>query len=232
MDIVVQAIEESSAQRNAPARVSIEETLRRLNERSRANPGQGVVLPPRITRKVSVQSGAQTSVVMLVRVPPVEGRTEQQRVAEVVAAVRDALDDLATPGVLFGENPSNWTSVTGALHDPRRNGPVEFWTSGQAAVTRTRESASPLSLEYAENPIGPNDPALTDRTADGEIGRVLSGERRSFENARDLLLSLALVTVPLAVAWGASSVRDIYLARRASAPSPAPRANPHRARRR
>lgn len=205
MDVIVLAVEQSTSHRCAPHRENVTEALRRLNERSNATSGRGVILPPRITRLIS-GSGTTTSVAFLVRGPLPSGMTEQQRINEITTAVRSALNDIGDCTGLW-DTRVNWVSVTGSVHNPTINGPIEFWTSGDASFTQTRDNASVWSVEYAENPIGPNDARLRERTVPGEVGRGITVGK---QDITDVLYAAAFIAVPVAAAWGANSVYKIY----------------------
>lgn len=233
-DIIVRAVETSRQRANMPHRESIERTLQDLNARSLVQPGsdRGVILPPRIVRRVA-GAAFETSVTMLVRRPDMPGRDDNWLLTDTATQVRDALDDLVTPGAVVGENASNWGSVRASFHDPVVNGPLSFWLgpTATASVTRTRDAVALTSLEYPENPDGPDDPARQERTLIGEFGTHLKDA-----DPMPYLIIAAVVAVPVAVAWGLSSVRGILgdraLGARGLAVRGTPRANPHRARRR
>jgi hypothetical protein len=53
----------------------------------------------------------------------------------------------------------NWVDVQAIPYDPAVHGSLDWWRSGQAAATHTsRDFAELISLQYTENPIGPDDP--------------------------------------------------------------------------
>lgn len=235
-DIIVRAVETSTTRRDMPHRESIESALAGLNARSGAAPGgdQGVILPPRIVRYGGPPF--ETNVTVLVRRPDVPGHDDQWLLTDTENQIRDALDDLSTPGALFGDlwtTPTRWGSVRAAFHNPTVNGPLTFWMGpgATASVTRTRDAVAVTSLEYPENPDGPDDPARRERTLLGEAGAALA-EVRNADPMPYLLIGAAIV-VPVAIAWGLSSVRGMQARRAAREPLfELPRENPRRARRR
>lgn len=232
-DIIVRAVETSSTRRDMPHRESIESALAGLNARSGAAPGgdQGVILPPRIVRRGGPPF--ETNVTVLVRRPDAPGRDDQWLLTDTENQIRDALDDISTPGVLFGAAPTQWGSVRAAFHSSTVNGPLSFWMgpTATASVTQTRDAVEITSIDYPENPDGPNDPARRERTLTGEAADAL----RQIRNADPMpyLLIGAVIVVPVAIAWGMSSARSMQ-ARRAGwvRGLAAPRENPRRSRRR
>lgn len=230
-DIIVRAVETSTVPRHMPHRESIERALAGLNSRSGVVPGsdRGVILPPRIVR-----SGGETNVTVLVRRPDMPGHDDRWLLTDTEAQVLDALDDLSTPGAVFGDlwtTPTNWGSVRAAFHDPSVNGPLSFWMgpTATASVTRTRDAVALTSIESPENPDGPNDPARQERTLLGEAGEALAQIRNA--DPMPYLLIGAAIVVPVAIAWGLSSARGIQ-ARRAGRVRElaSPRENPRRLR--
>lgn len=235
-DIIVRAVETSTTRRDMPHRESIETTLGRLNARSGVAPGgdSGLILPPRIVRRGGPPF--ETSVTVLVRRPDMPGHDDRWLLADTEAQVLDALDDLSTPGALFGDlwtTPTRWGSVRAAFHDPAVNGPLSFWMgpTATASVTRTRDAVAVTSLDYPENPDGPDDPARQERTLLGEAGEALVQIRNA--DPMPYLVVGAAIIVPVAIAWGLSSARGILGRRpereRARAIA-APRENPRRLR--
>jgi hypothetical protein len=231
-DIIVRAVENSTVPRHMPHRESIERALAGLNTRSGVAPGsdRGVILPPRIVR-----SGGETNVTVLVRRPDMPDRDDRWLLADTEAQVLDALDDISTPGAVFGDlwtTPTRWGSVRAAFHDPNVNGPLSFWMgpTATASVTRTRDAVALTSLESPENPDGPDDPARRERTLLGEAGEALTQIRNA--DPMPYLLIGAAIVVPVAIAWGMSSARGMQARRAGVRELAAPRENPRRSRRR
>lgn len=202
MDIIVDATTSVASINTVPSGVILE-AIRRLNAAidARGWADRRFVMPPRITRVA--QLGRQIiRVVTLYRGPVPQGRTEQQLLQSVIESYKEALNNI---------EGLEW-SATAAPHNPARNGSIEFWTSGRAGQTRTREESSSLSVDYEDNPVGPDDAAIQQRTVGtsaGEAARALNPEV-----FQDILYALAVVAVPVSLAWAASSATSIYRASR------------------
>lgn len=71
---------------------------------------------------------------------------------------------------------SDWSPVIEAPYEPAVNGPVDFWKSGQATATRTRDVSGGTLTGAHENPLGPDHLVPSTGLNLGNVGRwVLVG---------------------------------------------------------
>ena len=182
--------------------------LRQAFEHART-PSFGWVGPsPRVTRALS--SAAHTRAAWVGawppdttnRAPPL--RAVGDAVAEVIA------NELNARGYFGGP----WR-VTWVPYVPAQHGSLAWWRDGSAAVTRTRDAFPEFAarLSAAENPTGPTTPENRPATAGEVAGELLGGAgggaAAGLSKAKDVLTLVAVIAVPLAIAWAISSVRGI-----------------------
>lgn len=193
--------------------------LRQAFERA-VTPSFGWIGPsPRVTRSLS--SAAYTRAAWVGAWPPdTTNQAPPQRavgnaVAEVIA------NELNGRGYFGGP----WR-VTWVPYAPAQHGSLAWWREGTASVTRTRDAFPEFAarLSAAENPTGPTTPENRPATAGEVAGEAFGGGASAgLSKAKDVLTLVAVIAVPLAVAWGISSVRGIQQDMR-------PRRNPQRRR--
>lgn len=123
---------------------------------------------PRITRTAPIGGRFTTKVAWLFALP--EGLSDaqfQQRRAALTREATDALESITA---------SNWVQVGTSVYEPTVNGPVSWWTSGQATITRTRESFPETAERFTspENPIGPTTPLTTTMSIGGAVEQATS----------------------------------------------------------
>lgn len=190
--VVVNTVEESYSASNAPAALSIEAALRAATAGTAA---QWIGPRARITRRGGVTdnflhpftSQNVTSVAWLLQIP--DGATA----AALVTTLRQRLD------ARLQELSTDFAPVRMTAYATAINGPVAWWQSGEASITRTRDEFPALTTDANENPVGPD--AGTHPTTPGE---VLGG---AIQPATDLLKPLAwLLGIGTALYLGAPLV--------------------------
>ena len=177
--VLITATERSLTAANAPTADAIQRAFSAA--RIGVDGSHWVGVGPRVTRQAGVPHLTTTAAGLYVwpstvLVPPVQ--------ALVDAVTRQ----LATVS-------STWSPVTPYPYREAVNGPLTWWESGEASVTRTRDNF-PFNaghLDAAENPVGPTSTA-THPTTTSDAGGALLRE------GNDLLTTLAVLG---AVAGGA-----------------------------
>lgn len=93
---------------------------------------------------------------------------------------------------------SSWEAAALAPYTAAINGPLSFWTTGNAANTLTRDEIRFGTID--QNAYGPDTPATTPRSLLGAGGSGV------VEELSGVLTIAAFIAVPLAVAWSLSSL--------------------------
>ena len=163
--VLVVAEESSALIWNAPTYEAIRGALiaARLGDNTRSD-GAWVGPGPRVTRvaQVGALRGFVTRVAWLYGVG--DGVTiPRTRLRDRVAAELDRV--------------GSWSDVTVVDYAPAVNGSLEWWLTGAASQTQTRDEFPTGSgrVDATENPIGPTTPE-THPTSPAELGRAVSGE--------------------------------------------------------
>lgn len=193
---VLSATEESIFEAGAPSYEAIRNALTNVRVPSASWVGPG----PRVTRRTEIGSlwGHDTT---FAAVTGVEAPTPQQAQAVATQAARQA--DMALSQISNG-----WSPVVPQPFAETINGPLSWWQSGQATVSKTRDEFQTFfsRLETYDNPLGPDSRAIRPSTSGeivGDVGKSLGGV---FDKPAQSLqkTSNALLTVGLVVGAGAA----------------------------
>lgn len=157
--LVAYAEERSQLESSAPTAAAITEALRRVT----FSPGAWLGPAPRVTRVARIGVGFLTRAAWV----------WQWTTAHTDDAVANVLQDWcrqelgAMPGAAWTNSVYRFT--------PALNGTLEWWSSGQAAVTHTRDEFPVLAgrLDAEENPVGPTTNATHPTTA-GDAARAVA----------------------------------------------------------
>lgn len=191
--VVVLCEETSQLEANAPSSTAIGNALRGVT----MQPGHWVGSSPRITRVARVGVGFLTRVAWV----------WSWDSTHTAAAVRPVLEDWVR-AELNAVAPGAWTLTT--LHYAEAaNGPLAWWASGEAAVTRTRDQfpTGTGRLDPDENAAGPTTPATHPTTP----GDVVNTAGRA---AQDLSNALVAGSVAVGVVYALTQVIPVLQARR------------------
>lgn len=171
--VVITATERSTLSALAP---SYDAIVRALQAARIGLDGSNWIGLPRVTR-VAQPPAFRTTVAALYAWP-----------SSVVVAPKQALVDSVARQLRA--QSSDWGPVTWQDYAPGAHGDVEWWRSGQAAVTRTRDEFPTEAgrLDAAENPIGPT----TDATHPTTVATAASD---AFGAGGSLLTTLVWVAV-------------------------------------
>ncbi len=155
--VVIRATERSILALDAPTSADIDAAI------AAAAGDATLVGPPRITRVANVGERFQTCVVAVFSFssPPSDLQLSSLR-ARVGAHLRAS------------QLLASWSAPQSSPFLPARNGDLAWWSSGQAAETRTRDAFPELAgrLDVADNPIGPTSSA-THPTSAGEAAAAM-----------------------------------------------------------
>jgi len=156
--VVITATERSTLSASAP---SYDAITRALQAARIGLDGSNWIGPPRVTR-VAQPPAFRTTVAALYAWPS----------SVVVPPVQALVDSVARQ---LRAQSSDWGPVTAYTHAPGAHGEVEWWRSGQAAVTRTRDEFPTEAgrLDAQENPTGPTTNATHPTTVTGAVGDAL-----------------------------------------------------------
>lgn len=161
---VMTTTETSVLQGNAPTYNAIVNALQALQ----INGGEWLGPGPRVVRSFSVGlSGNITNVTWAFALDAPYDQAGADSAAQVVGAQAQ----IALLAV-----SSDFSTVAVTPLDPTLNGTADWWSSGQAAATQTRDNFPELGarLSAGENPVGPDTSATTLPTLGGGIGDLLN----------------------------------------------------------
>lgn len=160
--VIVAAVERSYFESSAPGSTAIRVAFTKYTPHTNRLLGAWVGPAPRITRR-AILGQFETTATWLYAWDDTPYTTQNWQALQerVRSAVQDGLAELS----------SDWGDVTVTPYDPRVNGSVQWWQSGSAAVTRTRDEfpTGAGRLDAPENPTGPT----TERTHPSTLGTVL-----------------------------------------------------------
>lgn len=117
------------------------------------------------------------------------------------AAIQVALQAASPSGI------AAWSQVSLTPYNEALNGPESFWTSGNAARTRTRDDWSTTTdrLLAPDNPIGPDDPSARNPTPGETLDR---GTQQIVSVATGLAVAIGLVGIVYVVTKSAVTRRN------------------------
>ena len=142
--------------------------------------GRWVGPAPRVTRtnQIGVSDPWRTTFAWPI---DLQGSSETE-VAYNRAAIQVALQATSPSGI------AAWSQVSLVPYSEALNGPESFWTSGNAARTRTRDDWSTTTdrLLAPDNPIGPDDPSSRNPTPGETLDQ---GTRQIVSTATGLLIA-------------------------------------------
>lgn len=163
---------------------------------------------PRVTRR-SDGGAFVTRAAWLGAWPPDTANLAPPMRATAAAVAESLRRELDARGYFGGPWSVTWYPYNAAQH-----GTLAWWRDGRATQTRTRDQFPEFAgrLGEQDNPVGPTTPETRPQTAGEVAGEALggaSGAAKGLGAAKDVLIIAAVIAVPLAVAWGLSSVRGI-----------------------
>lgn len=177
---MVTATEKSATLAGAPSSAAI---LTVLNDAARAG-GDWVGPAPRVTKTLHTPSPTQGYWTTFAWPIDVHEGLLEDRLRAVREGVAYALSRIGT-----------WYNLSITPYSESLNGPTDFWTSGNAARTRTRDDfpSGTARLDPDENPIGPNDPETRLPTALDRLGGAADKAVDTIQAVTTLLVVGAVV---------------------------------------
>ena len=165
--LVVYSEELSRMDWNTPSAADINAAVRRVNMGG-GNWGAWVGPSPRITRTAPVGTGFITHVAAVYSIP--DNAWTQQHGAYIRARLVEAVT------ASLRQVSNDFSQATLSPFAVAINGPLSWWTSGQAAVTQTRDEFPLIGgrLDPNENPIGPTSAATHPGTASDALSHAAS----------------------------------------------------------
>lgn len=159
--LLVYAVERSRIQVNAPTSQRIAAALASIGVNG-GHPGRFLGSAPRVTRVPEIGDAFITHAAWPYAWTTSASEDVVRRV--LIDQVRLALDELG----------GNWT-VTAPTFNPTTNGTVQWWESGEASITRTRDEwvTWDQRADARENPTGPTTDATHPTPVGGNTGRAL-----------------------------------------------------------
>lgn len=183
--VIVTSSEFSMFEANTPNAAAIATAFRQYTPRRNPVLGQWVGPAPRVTRK-SVLGGFETDASWLYAWPDTDYTTQnfEQLKRDLHDRVNDGLQELS----------SSWSDPALIPYNAQLHGSSQWWQSGLAAQTRTREvPATGIAriTDAQENPVGPTTNATHPTTLPEAANQLL----------RNPILWIVGGTVVLFVAW-------------------------------
>lgn len=145
---------------------------------------------PRITRTGGPVFNINTSVAALWAMGPRDDATLRRDLATLAERVQGSLARI---------DRSDWGTVTITPYNPTTNGPLEFWSTGAAARTTTRDDPPGVTTSPPDNPRG-------ETTPDTHPGSPLP----HLPDPIDFLDALKWVVVPVAAVGGLLAARPYF----------------------
>lgn len=148
-------------------------------------------------------------------------------VSAAMAALYDKMEHRRRDDTSFAWGGYSFTMSNGPWQ-ANINGPLDWWTSGQAANSRTRSNWDSLaSTDDNENPVGPNDLAPQQRSGLGSVADLFDRAANSIKaNFTPIIIGAAVVGVAGTALYFSPEIKAYMRLRSGGNDGPPPRGYP------
>lgn len=162
---------------------------------------------PRITRK-SITGALYSWLTTVTNIMAFDGPYTEYGALDAARAIAPKVN------AALARVSSDWSPVTVTAYREAINGPLTWWSSGQASVTQTQDDflTGTARTEADENPVGPNTAAARPPTVGEQINAasdvlghatntIVSGATQPLQKASGSIALLAVLGVGAVGAW-------------------------------